>query len=103
MQKDFILLDESFRLKILVVDLMISILISREDIKEKINYILEKFNALLLDDNYLREKEMIKIISKKYNLEDFSKDRQNFLELMLDKDSEDLDILSYNSWLRKKL
>ena len=71
--------------KDLVVDLMISILISREDIKEKINYILEKFNALLLDDNYLREKEMIKIISKKYNLEDFSKDRQNFHELMLDR------------------
>ena len=46
---------------------------------------------------------MINIISKKINDEDIADDKKRILSYMSDYDSEDLDIISYNLWLRNNL
>ena len=46
---------------------------------------------------------MINIIFKKINNEDIEDDKKTILSSMSDYDSEDLDIISYNSWLINNL
>ena len=46
---------------------------------------------------------MINIISKKINREDILDDKERMLSWMSDYDSEDLDIIIYNLWLRNNL
>ena len=55
-----------------------------------------------MDEEYVRDREMINIISKKINHEDVVDDKKRILSSMSDYDSEDLDIISYNSWLKNK-
>ena len=50
---------------------------------------------------YVRDREMINIISKKINDEDIVDDKKRILSCMSDYDSEDLDIISYNNWIKK--
>ena len=99
MQEDFLLLDKSFQLKILVAELMIRIQVSNKNFKDKITNINKDFKSLLSDENHIREKRMIDIISKKINNEKVLEDKINLLSCMSDSDSEDIDIISYNSWL----
>jgi len=99
MQEDFLLLDKSFQLKILVTELMIRILISNKNLDNKFKDIKKNYKSLLEEENHLREKIMIGLLSKKINNEDIEGDKEKLLSYMSDYDSEDIDIISYNSWL----
>ena len=103
LQDDFLLLDKSFQLKILITDLMVRILVSNENILEKIAYINKDFKSLILLDNHIREKKMIDIIFKKINQKDLMEDKNSLLSLMLDAESEDTDIISYNTWVKENI
>ena len=56
-----------------------------------------------MDEECVRDREMINIISKKINHENIADDKKRLLSCMSDYDSEDLDIISYNLWLRNNL
>ena len=99
MQEDFLLLDKSFQLKILVTELMIRISISNKNLDNKFKDIKKNYTSLLEEENHLREKIMIGLLSKKINNEDIEGDKEKLLSYMSDYDSEDIDIISYNSWL----
>jgi tetratricopeptide (TPR) repeat protein len=99
MQEDFLLLDKSFQLKILVAELMIRISISNKNLDNKFKDIKKNYKSLLEEENHLREKIMIGLLSKKINNEDIEGDKEKLLSYMSDYDSEDIDIISYNSWL----
>jgi tetratricopeptide (TPR) repeat protein len=103
MQEDFLLLDKSFQLKILVTELMIRILISNKNLDNKFKDIKKNYKSLLEEENHLREKIMIALLSKKVHNEDIVEDKKKLLDYMSDSDSEDIDIISYNSWIRNNL
>ena len=102
LQKDFLLLDKAFQLKILIADIIIRSKNGQHDIIDKIKDIRKNHKQLLLDEEYVRDREMINIISKKINYEVIADDKKRILSSMSDYDSEDLDIISYNSWLKNK-
>ena len=102
MQEDFLLLDKSFQLKILVAELMIRISISNKNLDNKFKDIKKNYTSLLEEENHLREKIMIGLLSKKINNEDIEGDKEKLLSYMSDYDSEDIDIISYNIWLKKR-
>jgi tetratricopeptide (TPR) repeat protein len=102
LQEDFLLLDKAFQLKILIADIIIRSKNGQHDIIDKIKDIRKNHKQLLLDEEYVRDREMINIISKKINHEDIADDKKRILSSMSDYDSEDLDIISYNSWLKNK-
>ena len=103
LQEDFLLLDKAFQLKILIADIIIRSKNGQHDIIDKIKDIRKNHKQLLLDEVYVRDREMINIISKKINYEDIVDDKKRILSSMSDYDSEDLDIISYNMWLRNNL
>tara|TARA_B100000900_G_scaffold330763_1_gene291339 strand:+ start:238 stop:789 length:552 start_codon:yes stop_codon:yes gene_type:complete len=103
MQEDFLLLDKSFQLKILVTELMIRISISNKNLDKKLNDIKKNYKSLLEEENHLREKIMIGLLSKKVHNEDIVEDKKKLLDYMSDSDSEDIDIISYNIWIRNNL
>ena len=103
MQEDFLLLDNSFQLKILVTELMIRISISNKNLDNKFKDIKKNYKSLLEEENHLREKIMIGLLSKKVHNEDIVEDKKKLLDYMSDSDSEDIDIISYNSWIRNNL
>jgi len=98
-QEDFLLLDKSFQLKILVAELMIRILVSNKNLNDKITRINKDYKSLLLEKHHIREKKMIDLIFKKIHNDDIEVDKKDLLSIMSDSDSEDIDIISYNSWL----
>ena len=102
-QEDFLLLDKAFQLKILITDIIIRFKNGQHDIIEKIKDIRKNNKQLLLDKEYVRDREMINIISKKINHEDIADDKKRILSCMSDYDSEDLDVISYNIWIRNNL
>jgi hypothetical protein len=46
---------------------------------------------------------MINIIFKKINNEKVVEDKTNLLSCVSDKDSEDIDIISYNIWIKENI
>ena len=103
LQEDFLLLDKAFQLKILIADIIIRFKNGHQYIIDKIEDIRKNHKQLLLDEECVRDREMINIISKKINDEDIADDKKRILSCMSDYDSEDLDIISYNLWLRNNL
>ena len=103
LQEDFFLLDKAFQLKVLIADVIIRFKNGYHDIIDKIEVIRKNHKQLLLDEEYVRDREMINIISKKINDKDVADDKKRILSFMSDYDSEDLDIISYNIWLRNNL
>ena len=103
LQEDFLLLDKAFQLKVLIADVIIRFKNGQHNIIDKIKDIRRNHKQLLLDEEYVRDSEMINIISKKINDEDIEDDKKRILSYMSDYDSEDLDIISYNLWLRNNL
>jgi len=101
MQEDFLLLDKSFQLKILVTELMIRMLVSNNNLNDKITSINKNYKSLLLEENYIREKKMIDLIFKMINDGDVVDNKKDLLSSISDLDSEDIDIISYNSWLKE--
>ena len=99
MQEDFLMLDKSFQLKILVTELMIRMMLSNKNLNDKIIQIKKDYKSLLLEKHHIREKKMIDLIFKNIHNDDIEVDKKVLLSIMSDSDSEDIDIISYNSWL----
>ena len=95
------LLDKSFQLKILVAELMIRILVSDKNLNDKIMCIKKDYKSLLLENHHIREKMMIDLIFKKIHDDNIVVNKKDLLSIMSDSDSEDIDIISYNSWIKK--
>ena len=100
MQKDFLLLDKSFQLKILITSIIISCKNSENNMLEKINDIRDNYNALLKTENHLRDAMFLDLISKKIAGSDFEKDKSIFLSNISEKESKELDIIGYNNWVK---
>ena len=101
---DFLLLDKLFQLKILVTELMIRFMISSKNIiNEKIKSIKNDYGDLLNDENHIREKKIIDLISEKNNNKLNVNDKIKFLSYITDSESEDIDILSYNIWVKENI
>ena len=103
MQEDFLLLDKSFQLKILVTELMIRMLVSNKNLDDKIAGINKNYKSLLLEENYIRENKMIDLIFKKIGDGDVVDNKEDLLSSMSDSDSEDIDIISYNIWIKENI
>jgi len=103
MQEDFLLLDKSFQLKILVTDLMIRMMLSNKNLNDKITSINKNYKSLLLEENYIRENKMIDLIFKKIGDGDVVDNKEDLLSSMSDSDSEDIDIISYNIWIKENI
>ncbi len=103
MQEDFLLLDKSFQLKILVTELMIRMIVSNKYLNDKIIRIESDYKSLLLEENYIREKKMIDLIFKKISDGDVVDNKEDLLSSMSDSDSKDLDIISYNIWIKENI
>ena len=93
LQEDFLLLDKAFQLKILIADVIIRFKNGQHNIIDKIKDIRRNHKQLLLDEEYVRDREMINIISKKIYDEDIVDDKKRILSYMSDSDSDDLDII----------
>ena len=102
-QEDFVLLDKSFQLKICVTELMIRMQVSDKNLNDKIIKINKDYKSLLLEKQYIREKQMLDIISKKINHEDIVVEKMNLISCISASDSEDIDIISYNSWVNEHI
>ena len=102
-QEDFLLLDKSFQLKILITELMIRILISKNNLIDKISNIYNNYKSILLEKNNARDKKLMDLISKRINNENIELDKLEFLSIMSETESEDVDIISYNDWVKKYL
>ena len=103
LQEDFLCLDKAFQLKVLIADIIIRFKNEQHNIIDKINHIRRNHKQLLLDEECVRDREIINIISKKINHDDIVDDKKRILSYMSDYDSEDLDIISYNLWLKNNL
>jgi tetratricopeptide (TPR) repeat protein len=100
MQKDFLLLDQSFQLKILITSIIISYKNSEINMLDKINDIKDNYSVLLKTENHLRDVKFLDLISKKIAGGDFEKDKSIFLSNISDKESKELDIIGYNNWVK---
>jgi hypothetical protein len=100
-QEDFLLLDKAFQLKILVADLLIRFANEQLDINDLITNIRKNYKKLLLNNDNVRDNEMLEIISKNINSESILDNKKRLLNYMSDSESEDLDIISYNNWIKK--
>ena len=80
---------------------MIRFMISSKNIiNEKIKSIKNDYKDLLNDENHIREKKIIDLISEKNNNKLNVNDKIKFLSYITDSESEDIDILSYNIWVK---
>ena len=75
------------------------VLVSKRGVNNKIKRIKNTYAFLLEEKSYLREKIMINILSEIGGKKTADNKNQLF-SCMSDSDSEDLDIISYNRWLR---
>ena len=100
-QKDFLSIDNVFQLKIMITDLMVRIDNLDYDILERIKNIKNRYYDLLIKTNYIRENEIINILQKLANKLPIVKCKDKFLKLLSDNESDELDIISYNRWLKK--
>ena len=100
MQKDFLLLDQSFQIKILITSIIISCKNSENNMLEKINDIRDNYSTLLKTKNHLRDTMFLDLISKKIAGSDFEKDKYIFLSNISEKESKELDIIGYNNWVK---
>jgi hypothetical protein len=89
MQEDFLLLDKSFQLKILITSAIIIYNVSKKHTKEKINEIKNNYNTLLKTENHYRDTMFLELISKKLNSGDFEKDKDVFLSNITDEESKE--------------
>ena len=100
MQKDFLLLDQSFQLKILITSIIICYKNSEKNMLDKINDIRDSYSTLLKTEIHLRDSMFLDLISKKIAGNDFEKDKSIFLSNISEKESKELDIIGYNNWVK---
>ena len=85
------------------LELMIRMIVSNQNLNDKITLIESDYKSLLLEENYIREKKMIDLIFKKISDGDVVDNKEDLLSSMSDSDSEDLDIISYNIWIKENI
>ena len=103
MQKDFLLLDKSFQLKILIARIIIINKINKKNINEEVNEIRENYSVLLKTKDYNRDKLFLEIIIKKLNSDDLEKEKNEFLSIISEDDSKEVDIIGYNNWVKENI
>ena len=82
---------------------MIKILISNNNLNDKVSNIFKNYKSILLEKNNIRDKKLLDLISKKINNDNIELDKLDFLSIMSETESEDIDIISYNDWVKKHL
>jgi len=82
---------------------MIRMMLSNKNLNDKITSIKKDYDTLLLEENHIREKKMIDLIFKKISDGDVVDNKEDLLSSMSDSDSEDIDIISYNIWLKENI
>jgi len=101
-QEDFLLLDKSFQLKLYIAELIIRLNVNQEEIiEEKIDFIRGEYKSILSDKEFKRDNEIIHLISKLIYDKEIDGDVKRILTYLSDDDSRDLDIISYNDWMRE--
>jgi tetratricopeptide (TPR) repeat protein len=101
--EDFLLLDKSFQLKILIVDVMMRWRNQANDILDRISEIKNGYKSILSNVELKREMDFVNIISNSVNSININDLKTQFLTSLSDSESEEIDIISYNSWLRNYL
>ena len=82
---------------------MIRILVSNKNLNDKITNINKDYKSLLLEKHHIREKKMIDLIFKKISGGDVVDNKEDLLSSMSDSDAEDIDIISYNIWIKENI
>ena len=82
---------------------MIRTLVSNENLNDKIIILKSDYKSLLLEENHIREKKMIDLILKKIHSDNIEFEKKYLLSIMSDSDSEDIDILSFNLWIKENI
>ena len=101
-QEDFLLLDKSFQLKLYIAELIIRLNVNQEEIiEEKIDFIRGEYKSILSDKEFKRDNEVIDLISRLIYDKEIDGDVKRILTYLSDDDSRDLDIISYNDWMRE--
>ena len=101
-QEDFLLLDKSFQLKLYIAELIIRLNVNQEDIiEERIDFIRGEYKSILSDKEFKRDNEVIDLISRLIYDKEIEGDIKRILTYLSDDDSRDLDIISYNDWMRE--
>ena len=69
----------------------------------KINEIKDNYSALLKTESHYRDRMFLELIAKKLNSGDLEKDKDIFLSNITDEESNELDIIGYNSWVKEHI
>lgn len=108
LHQNFLRFDSSFQIKILVAELIIRYEIGDFDLLElRIKKIKSRLKNLLSKTNYIRERLVIKIISKLVYTSriDLNKSLQNDIQKLLNiataDQASETDIINYNKWLKE--
>ena len=103
-------LDKGFRFKISVIELMIRYELNDTDgVEYLIGQIEKEFEDLINDENYGRQVALIDIIRRMIFVnqitrdEELMKDINKLLTAVTDEEAADVDVISYNNWLRSKI
>ena len=110
LQDDFVNIGKSFQFKIHVAELIVRYDLNQTDIIDgKIKYIKKTFKALLKDENFKRDKQLIDIIDLLIYCNNLSQDKKlvkkiTELSTIIDNEqADDIDVINYNVWLKSLL
>ena len=105
LQKDFMSLDKTFQMKILIAELIIIYSTKQFDLlEEKIKSLKTRFKTTLA--NNIRDKKTIELINDLIYCNNIYVDKkinskiEKLINMISDKESKDQDIISYNYWLK---
>lgn len=103
-------LDRGFQFKMNVIELMIRYELNDTDgIEYLIGQVEKEFADLIEDDTYKRQLDFINIIRRMIFVDHIARDKElsakinDLVNSVTDEEAADMDIVSYNSWLRSKL
>jgi len=110
LQDDFVNIGKSFQLKIHVAELIVRYDLNQTDIIDgKIKYIKKTFKALLKDENFKRDKQLIDIIDLLIYCNNLRQDKKlvkkitELSTIIDDEQADDIDVINYNVWLKSLL
>ena len=110
MQDDFVNIGKSFQLKIHIAELIVRYDLNQTDVMVgKIKYIKKTFKALLKDENFKRDKQLIDIIDLLIYCNNLIQDKKlvkriTELSTVIDNEqADDIDVINYNIWLKSLL
>ena len=110
LQDDFVNIGKSFQLKIHIAELIVRYDLNQTDVMVgKIKYIKKTFKALLKDENFKRDKQLIDIIDLLIYCNNLIQDKKlvkriTELSTVIDNEqADDIDVINYNIWLKSLL